>query len=106
MISFRNFKNALLNVKINLKNSAKKSFFGFESLLSKVNRQIEHAGKVVNFNNPERQLMLGYSIARNNGRIIRNVQNARIGDNIDIQVSDGEINSEVKNIKTIASREL
>jgi len=97
-ISFGNFYNALLNVKMNLINSATSSLSGFKSLLSRVNRQLEHAEKVVNLNNPERQLMLGYSIARCNGRIIRTVKNTRIGARIDIQVTDGKINSEVKNI--------
>jgi len=97
-MSLRNFQNVLLNVKINLRNSVIKSFSGFKSLLSKVNQQLEHAEKAVNLNNPERQLMLGFSIARFNGRIIRTVKNIRIGDNIDIQVFDGKINSEVKNI--------
>ena len=66
-MSFRNFQNSLLNVKMNLRNSVNKSFFGFRSLLSKVNRQLEQGEKVVNLNNPERQLMLGYSIARCQG---------------------------------------
>ena len=83
---------------MNLINSATSSLSGFKSLLSRVNRQLEHAEKVVNLNNPERQLMLGYSIARCNGRIIRTVKNTRIGARIDIQVTDGKINSEVKNI--------
>ncbi len=100
-ISLRNFENVLLNVKINLRNSITKSFSGFKLLLSRTNQQLEHAEKVVNLNNPERQLMLGYSIARCNGRIIRTVENTRIGDNIDIQVSDGKINSEVKSINKI-----
>jgi len=100
-ISLRNFKNALLNVKITLRDLIIKSFSGFKSLLSKVNQQLEHAEKVVNLNNPERQLALGYSIARCNGRIIRTVKNTRIGNNIDIQVTDGTLNSEVKNINKI-----
>jgi exodeoxyribonuclease VII large subunit len=100
-ISLRNFKNALLNVKINLRNSVIKSFSGFKSLLSKVNQQLEQAEKVVNLNNPERQLALGYSIARCNGRIIRTVKNTKIGNNIDVQVTDGTINSEVKNINKL-----
>jgi len=93
-----NYKESLLNVKMNLRNSVNKSISGFKSLLSKINQQLEHAEKVVILNNPERQLMLGYSIARCNGKIIRTVKNTRIGDNIDIQVFDGKINSEVKNI--------
>lgn len=97
-ISFGNFQNALLNVKINLRNSVIKSFSGFKALLLKVNQQLEHVEKLVNLNNPERQLILGYSIARCNGRIIRTVKNTKIGDNIDIQVFDGKINSKVKNV--------
>jgi exonuclease VII large subunit len=83
---------------MNLRNSVNKSFSGFKSLLLKVNQRLEYAEKAVNLNNPERQLALGYSIARCNGRIIRTVKNTKIGDNIDIQVTDGKINSEVKNI--------
>ncbi|MDO8436099.1 MAG: exodeoxyribonuclease VII large subunit [bacterium] len=98
MISFGNFKNTLLNAKINLRSSVNKSFSGFRSLLSKTHLQLEYAEKAVNLNNPERQLMLGYSIARCSGRIVRTVQNAKIGDNIDIQVADGEISSEIKKI--------
>lgn len=93
-----NYKESLLNLKINLRNSAISSFSGFKSLLSKVNQQLEQVEKVVNLNNPERQLMLGFSIARCNGRIIRTVKNTKIGDNINIQVFDGKINSKVKNI--------
>ncbi|MDO8639390.1 MAG: exodeoxyribonuclease VII large subunit [bacterium] len=98
MISFGNFRNVLLNVNVNLKNSFKKSFSGFKLLLSKANLQLEHAEKIVNLNNPERQLMLGYSIARYEGNVIKTVKNAKIGDSIDIQVADGEINSEIKKI--------
>ncbi|PIR02524.1 MAG: exodeoxyribonuclease VII large subunit [Candidatus Nealsonbacteria bacterium CG_4_10_14_0_8_um_filter_37_14] len=100
-MSLRNFQNALLNAKINLRNSVIKSFSGFKTLLFRVTKQLEYAEKSVNSHNPERQLMLGYSIARCNGRIIRTVKNTRIGDSIDVQVTDGKINSEVKNINKI-----
>ena len=100
-MSLRNFQNALLNAKINLRNLVIKSFSGFKTLLFRVTKQLEYAEKSVNSHNPERQLMLGYSIARCNGRIIRTVKNTRIGDSIDVQVTDGKINSEVKNINKI-----
>lgn len=103
-ISLRNFKNALLNVKINLRNSVNKSFSGFKSLLSRVNQQIEYAEKVVNLNDPERQLMLGYSIASCEGMIIKRVKDVKIRDNIDLRVVDGTIISEVKNINKITKK--
>ncbi len=97
-ISFQNFKNALKNGKINLKNSWKKSIFGFKSLLSVINQQLEHSDKIIELNNPERQLKLGYSIARCNDKIIRSIRDAKTGEDVDIRVVDGTIISEVKNI--------
>ena len=92
--------NTLRDSRINLmfKKILGKSFSEFKSLLLKVDQQIKHAEKAVNLNNPERQLTLGYSIARCNGRIIRTVKNTKIGDDIDIQAIDGKINSEAKRI--------
>lgn len=100
-ISSQKFKNVLQNGKINLKNSWKKSIFGFKSLLSIINQQLEHSDKIVEFNNPERQLKLGYSIARCNGKIVKSIRNTKLGKDIDIRVKDGTILSEVKNIHPV-----
>jgi len=54
----------------------------------------------MSLNDPIRQLRLGYSITRHEGRVIRTVGNVSTGDSIVIQVSDGEISSEVKGVKT------
>jgi len=100
-ISLRNFQNALLNVKINLRSSITKSFSGFKAILFRVIKQLEYAERVVNSHNPERQLMLGYSIAKCDGKIIRWVKDIRVGKDIDLRVIDGTIISEVKNINKI-----
>ena len=97
-VSIHRFQNEISNVKITLRDSVTKSFSGFKSLLSTTYRQLGHTERTINDNNPERQLRLGYSIARCNDRIIKTVKNAKIGDSIDIQVTDGKINSKVKNI--------
>ena len=97
-ISLRNFQNALLNVKMNLRDSLNKSFSGFKALLLRVSKQIEYVERAVNSHNPERQLMLGYSIARCDGKIIRRVNDTKIGRDIDLRVTDGTIISKVKNI--------
>jgi len=98
-ISLSNFKNALLNVKIRLRDSLDKSLSGFKLLLSAVNQKVIQAEKSVFFNNPERQLRLGYSISRCNGKIIRRTGDTKVGENMDVRVLDGIIISEVKNIK-------
>ncbi|XOB41742.1 MAG: exodeoxyribonuclease VII large subunit [Candidatus Nealsonbacteria bacterium] len=100
-ISFQAFKNTLQNSKNNLKNSWKKSIFGFNSLLSIIKQQLEHSEKIVYLRNPETQLKLGYSIARCGGRLIRSIRDTKIGEDVDIRVVDGTIISKVKNINKI-----
>jgi len=100
-ISFQAFKNALQNNKSNLKNSWRKSIFGFNSLLSIIKQQLEHSEEIVYLRNPETQLKLGYSIARCRGRLIRSIKDIRIGEDADIRVVDGIITSKVKNISKI-----
>jgi len=97
-ISFESFKNALGNVKINLHNSLEKSLAGFWDLLLKVNQRLKYAEKTIILNDPEHQLKLGYSIASTNGKIIRRTADTKIGQNIDLKVVDGTINSQVKRI--------
>jgi len=98
-ISLGNFKNALLNAKIRIRDSLDESLSGFRTLLSKVNQKVIQAEKSIFLNNPDRQLRLGYSIARCNGKIVRRTGDTKIGEDIDVSVLDGVITSEVKNIK-------
>jgi len=97
-VSFNNFQNALFNVKINLDNLITKSFSGFKGLIFRVNKQLEYFEKVINSHDPEKQLALGYSIARHGNRIIRRINDAKIGEDIDLRVIDGTIVSKIKNI--------
>jgi len=122
-VSFQIFKSALQSNKSNLRNSLKKSIFGFNSLLSRVKQklkhpeqiiylsfnsllstikqQLEHSEQIIYLRNPETQLKLGYSVARCNGKLIRSVRDTKIGEDIDIRVIDGMILSKVKKINKI-----
>ena len=95
-IAFMGFKNCLANVRISLINYLDKSFSGFRALINKINEQLKHAERITVLNNPERQLKLGYSIASINGKIIRKVDDAKAGDELNLKVSDGVIISQVK----------
>lgn len=97
-LSIRNFQNALLNAKINLENLITKSFFGFNALILRVNKQLEYVEKTINSHNPERRLALGYSIAKCDDKIIRRINDVRLGKDINLRVMDGTIISKVKNI--------
>ena len=100
-ISFRDFRNALQNSESTLKNSWKKSTSGFNSLLSRIKQQLKYAEKIVYLRNPETQLKLGYSITRHGRRLIRNIRDIKIGEDVNILVVDGIITSKVKNINKI-----
>ena len=97
-VSLSNFQNALFNAKINLDDLIVKSFSGFKALIFRVNKQLQYIEKAINSHNPERQLALGYSIARCGNRIIRRIKDVKIGEEIDLRVLDGTIISKIKNI--------
>ena len=65
---------------------------------------LDYAQSTINSNNPERQLMLGYSIARIGGKIIKKTAQAGIGEQLDISVSDGMIISKVESLDKKSGR--
>lgn len=75
-------------------------------MLEAVRRGISEAGKVIELgeqaaksNNPERQLSLGYAIARTSGKVIRSVSELSGGTIIVTEFHDGTVESEVKETK-------
>ncbi|MDD5731796.1 MAG: exodeoxyribonuclease VII large subunit [Patescibacteria group bacterium] len=120
LIALQNYRNKIQNAKIDLDNSLKYlfkqfayttksinnkmntiltySFSNFELALESINKQLNNSEKLINRDNPERQLRLGYSIATSNGKVIRSIKAINIGSDINIRVSDGNIDSEIKHI--------
>jgi len=99
IVSIQNFKNSIINAKNNLDFSKQNLFDNFRNLLSKINQSLKNSEGVISANNPERHLKLGYSIARINNKIVKSIEDASIGDNMDLLLYNGEITSEVKNKK-------
>lgn len=117
LIFLHGYENALAQKKLQLKEYAA-VLANFRFILQKINRQIQEiarisiakvkndlaaaAAQVAHFQeliaagDPARQLRLGYCIAKINGAIIKRASNAKVGDNMDIVLSDGIINSQVK----------
>jgi len=58
--------------------------------------QIDYAERFIRLNNPKRQLKLGYSITRKNGKIIRSVRGFVRGDELETELADGNIQSRVE----------
>ena len=73
-------------------------FKSFGSGLERARTRLEHGERSVIQGDPERQLRLGYSIVMAQGKVIRNVSQAAMGERLDIRVSDGTIQTEVTDI--------
>jgi exonuclease VII large subunit len=69
-----------------------------ENQLARFKQQIGLAEKIINQSNPERNLKLGYCLARKDGKIVRRVEDVSIGNKVDIQIFDGTLLSEIKKI--------
>lgn len=100
-ISFQNFKNILSNRRLFLKELSGKYLTEFKHLLSRVDQKLEEANKMIKSYNPERQFKLGYSIIRNKGKIVKSIKDVKIGEEINIKIIDGLINSKVNNINKL-----
>ncbi len=69
--------------------------------IEKVKSAIKNEERVIVSRSPETQLRVGYSIARQNKKLIRSIKNVNIENEMDVQVSDGLIQSKIKNISKI-----
>ncbi|MCK5044194.1 exodeoxyribonuclease VII large subunit [Candidatus Parcubacteria bacterium] len=98
-ISLEKISYALTTQKNTIISLAKFISKSFIESLETAGRQIESREKIISSNNPERQLKLGYCLAYAKGKIIKKTKDVKIGEDFDLQLVDGIINSEVKNIK-------
>lgn len=65
-------------------------------MISQTSQRVSLWEKTICSHDPQRQLLLGYSIARNiHGEIIRKTGDVQSGDHVDVYVSDGKIATEV-----------
>jgi len=101
-IAFENFSHSLEKKEIYLKNLWSQSVVSkFESFISVINQRIKGIVKIIFFNNPERQIKLGYSITRFNGKIVKDVEKVSKGDDLDTCLANGSIVSKIKKINKI-----
>ncbi len=70
----------------------------FTSKLDSAGQAVKSAEKLIFSYDPERQLKLGYCIARQEGSVIKSVKNVKIGENLDVQVSDGTVRSKIEKV--------
>ncbi|MDD5433230.1 MAG: exodeoxyribonuclease VII large subunit, partial [Candidatus Pacebacteria bacterium] len=54
--------------------------------------------KTIQANDPQKNLALGYCIARKHNKVIKTTQDFSVGDNFDLQMQDGILNTTVNKI--------
>ncbi len=95
---FEKIKSGIYGNRVELNNLLKKSLSGFNYLLTKTKEQLNYSEKVIYLHNPETRLNLGYSIVRQNNKLIKSVKNIKIKEELNVQFADGTAVSEVKKI--------
>ncbi len=70
----------------------------FIHILQNTKRNITSFEQNLQAHNPERQLRLGYSIVRSNGKIIKNINTIKKGQVVKTQIQDGSFDSTIINI--------
>ncbi|MFA5729868.1 MAG: exodeoxyribonuclease VII large subunit [Candidatus Paceibacterota bacterium] len=70
-----------------------------ENEINKMRDKLENIEKIINQNDPERNLKLGYCIATNKKGVIKDINNVKVEDIIDLKVHNGIINTQVKEIQ-------
>lgn len=59
--------------------------------ITTISETLKFAEQAIKLNNPTRQLKLGYSLLRKNGKIIKSVKGLIIGEQLEIEVCDGNL---------------
>ncbi|MFH1909830.1 MAG: exodeoxyribonuclease VII large subunit [bacterium] len=88
----------LKNSKLALNNFSKLLITNLNRNFNQLNEYLNNSENKLKAVNPLRQLKLGYSIAHINGALIRSIKQIKKGDELNIQVSDGKIKSQVSDI--------
>jgi exodeoxyribonuclease VII large subunit len=73
--------------------SSKNIFRGFENMSTRLSEKVNQAQKTLEISDPKRQLRRGYSIVQRTGKILRSKKDLKVGQDLDILLSDGKIES-------------
>ena len=93
-----NFKFILQRIDRQIQDTAQMAMAIIKNSLADAAEKIAHFQELIAARDPARQLRLGYCIAKINGTIIKRAGDAKAGDDMDIVLSDGIINSQIKKV--------
>lgn len=109
-LSLSQLNNKINNVFLKIKNKIEKIISNFkiieykiikfvpsilENQINKIKEKIINMERIIKYNNPERNLKLGYCIAENKKGIIKKIEDVSLGEEIDLKIYNGKINLKV-----------
>lgn len=90
---------ASLEQKVELLRQGRKSLEnGFGAILQRISEHIKHCSERLEQYDPTRVLKLGYSLVRKGTSVVKNISDVRIGDILDIQLSQGKLKTKVEDV--------
>lgn len=90
---------ATIEQKIELLRQGKKSLKnGFGVIFERVTERVRHSAERLEQYDPTRVLKLGYSLVRKGARVVKNISGIKIGDILNIQLSQGKVETKVEKI--------
>lgn len=93
---FHHFQHRLFAVIQSIEGYTENIFKSFEVRIRETLTLLTNIEKIIEANNPLRQLKLGYSLVRHNGKLVRSINEIKSGDNIETQVEDGTFKAKVE----------
>jgi len=99
-IIFKKYPHILENTFKHIEANWKTVNISFETKVRSDSEKINNFVKLISVYNPERPLRLGYSIVRSDKRIVKTVNSVKIGSTLNIQLSDGSLDSRVEGKKS------
>ncbi len=94
-----NFKYILQNINSSLDAWQTTMVAALKSGIIDSGRRLDYFAGIISSHDPERQLKLGYSIAKIDGKIIKSTRGAKKGDGLSVTLADGIIDSRVTEVK-------
>lgn len=71
---------------------------GIERAMTAAKQTITLTEQITKANDPERQLRLGYSLVRHNGKILKSARKVSVGDPLSITLADGTLDTTINSI--------
>ena len=95
LVNISKVDTGLLSIQNSLKENGKSIVGNLENTLQVLRDKFENISKLIESNNPLRQLGLGYSIVSSDGKIIKGVGELTVGEIVGMLFSDGKAQSEI-----------